>query len=166
MKKLLIAANTFILAFPVLGWAYCDKDDVLAADEAWKDAIGANIASDVVALYETRAVLLPTFGVKIIDNQAERLKYFEKLFAEIDNLHVEFDRDRHIQFVEGGAISSGDYTFRGRVHYDHEFVESPARYTFVYDEIKNENGGCELKLITHHSSEQPFGSKITQLLAQ
>ena len=92
----------------------------------------------MVALYAKKAVLLPTFGVKIIDNQGERLKYFEKLFAEIDNLTVDFDRDRHIQFVEGGAISSGDYTFKGRINYDHEFVETPARYTFVYDQIKHE----------------------------
>ena len=168
MKKLLLISNILIFAFPALGWAGgCNTWDVYQADKKWQDAIGTNEADVVVDLYAYNAVLLPTFSVQIIDNQADRFQYFKKLFTEIDELTVEYDGERYIQFVEGGAISSGDYTFRGQVHSDGDFVETPARFTFVYKQHKHEeDGGCKLELITHHSSEQPFGSKITQLLAQ
>jgi hypothetical protein len=166
MKKLLLILNIIIIACPSLSWAACNKWDVINADKAWQDAIGSNIAADVVALYAKNGVLLPTFGVKVIDTQAERFQYFSKLFREIDNLEVHFTGNRHIQFIEGGAVSSGDYVFVGEVAYDGEVVDTPARYTFVYDQIKHEDDadGCHLQLITHHSSEQPFGSKLTQLI--
>ncbi len=165
MKKLLLILNILIIACPSLSWASCNKWDVINADKAWQDAVGTNIAANVVALYATNAVLLPTFGVQIIDNQTDRLAYFAKLFKEIDDLEVFYTGNRHIQFIDGGAVSSGDYVFTGTVAYDGEDVYSPARYTFNYKQVKHEDDieGCHLQLITHHSSEQPFG-KITQLL--
>lgn len=164
---LLITSSIFMAVCANVSWASCTKWDVIEADHRWKDAIDLNNAHDVVSLYADDGILIPTFGVIIIDNQIDRLQYFKKLFKEIDHLSVHFEPGtRHIQFLEGGAVSSGFYTFKGMV--DEGDVETPARYNFIYEQIhyENEPHGCHLQLIQHHSSEQPFGNKIAQLIAE
>lgn len=167
MKKLLLTLSGLAMVAPALSMAHCTVFDVYAADAEWKNAIDSNDADDVVDLYAQDGVLIPTFGVIIIDNQIDRFEYFTKLFHEVQNLSVNFDYPtRHVQFIDGGAVSSGFYTFEGESDEGH--VEVPARYTFVYKKHHHDEGdtGCNLQLITHHSSEQPFSSTITQLIEQ
>ncbi len=173
MKKLLLV---LVVLYANVSWASCTVWDVHEADNQWKKAIDSNITENVVDLYEKHGILVPTFGLTIIDNQKDRYEYFKKLFKEVKDLKVHFDdlEDRHVQFIHGGAVSSGFYTFTGRAKDTDEDVAIPARFTFVYEEIKHDEdmGGCHLQLITHNSSEKPFGDdndltyRLTRLISQ
>jgi hypothetical protein len=148
MKKLLLISSAFILLCANVSWAVCLHSEVEAADDRWKQAIASEDVDAVTALYAENSVLVPTYSDEIYDTDKQRRKYFENLFEEVRFLRVHYQGPKHIIIHDGGAVSSGFYTFSGIQ--DWEFVEKPARYTFVY---KDSYHGCEL--ITHHSSALP-----------
>ena len=161
MKKTLLIVSMLSMAFVNVSWAFCTDRDVKAADDRWKAAIDSNDAERVAHLYAKDGILIPTFGFRVLTDKHEREEYFETLFEEIDGLSVHYDKDvSYIQFVEGGAVSSGHYQFRGRPEHDPDhLLKVDARYTFVYKNIKKDTHGCKLQLINHHSSENPIGHK-------
>lgn len=129
-------------------YATCTKAEVENADLRWANAIDSNNVDKVVSLYANKAVLLATVHTPPIVTRAGRIAYFDKFFRTYKHAQVVYDGTKYIQIFNGGAVSSGLYTFSG-IKNEHP-VKVHARYTFVYRSTTN---GCEL--ITHHSSEWP-----------
>ena len=138
-----------LLTFFSSVFAACDtKAAVEKADLRWANAIDSNNVSKVVDLYARQAVLVSTVQTPPIVTRSGRVAYFDKFFHTYKNMHVNYNGNKYIQIFNGGAVSSGLYTFSGIKQGKNTHVK--ARYTFVYRATPN---GCEL--ITHHSSEWP-----------
>jgi hypothetical protein len=111
----------------------------------WVSLFNNNDVNSIVRLYETDAVLIPTFEL-IIFNQKDRTVYFTNLFKK-ENLKCTVIYNEYKQFPNGRSdvlIANGIYIF--------SFTENgkeqnqKARYTFVFN-----NG----KIVSHHSSVDP-----------
>lgn len=143
----IIAAFTLLTFFSSI-FATCTKAEVEKADIRWAKAIDSNNVNRVVNLYAKKAVLVATVQTIPIITRQGRIAYFDKFFHTYKNAHVAYNGNKYIQIFNGGAVSSGLYTFSGITHSKKTAVK--ARYTFVYRSTLN---GCEL--ITHHSSAWP-----------
>ena len=137
-----------LLTFFSSVFATCTKAEVEKADNRWANAIDSNNVNKVVDLYAKTAVLVSTVQTPPIVTRQGRVAYFNKFFHTYKNVRVTYTDNKYIQVFNGGAVSSGLYTFSGIKHGKKTDVK--ARYTFVYRATPN---GCEL--ITHHSSEWP-----------
>ncbi len=129
-------------------YASCTKAEVEKADIRWANAIHSNNVNNAVDLYARTAVLVSTVKAPPIVTRQGRVAYFDKFFHTYKNVHVTYNGNKYIQVFNGGAVSSGLYTFSGIKHGKKTDVK--ARYTFVYRATPN---GCEL--ITHHCSAWP-----------
>lgn len=143
----IIVAFTLLTFFSSV-FATCTKAEVEKADNRWAHAIDSNNVNRVVDLYAKTAVLVSTVQTLPIVTRQGRVAYFDKFFHTYKNMHVTYSGNKYIQVFNGGAVSSGLYTFSGIKH--DKKTDVKARYTFVYRATPN---GCEL--ITHHSSEWP-----------
>ncbi len=143
-----IASVFILLSFFSSIFATCTKAEVEKADMRWAKAMDSNNVNKVVDLYAKTAVLVSTVQTPPIVTRQGRIAYFNKFFHTYKNAHVTYTDNKYIQVFNGGAVSSGLYTFSGIKHGKETDVK--ARYTFVYRATPN---GCEL--ITHHSSEWP-----------
>jgi hypothetical protein len=114
--------------------------------QKWFDAIATHDPFIVSTLYETSAVLLPTFRRKIHKTPIERLEYF-KFFMAFKALRGVVD-EQHPQIIGDVGVNSGLYHFI----FEEDGVEKIvyARFTFSY--IFEDNSW---KLISHHSSALP-----------
>ena len=124
------------------------EQQILPLFDEWNAAIQSGNPDQVVALYATDGILIPTVSNQIRHNHAEIRDYFAHFLvlepvATLDEHHVR-------EFGEL-AINSGIYTFRFANPL--EGVNGvTARYTFVYQW----RGGRWL-IIEHHSSRMPEG---------
>ena len=107
--------------------------------QLWMDRLCSRSLPAVLSLYTDTAVLLPTFGAKVLRGKAELAGYFQGFVGARPGLCGTID-----SVVEQrlGAVTafSGDYTFRWKGG------RSKARYTFVLG---------PLGITTHHSSARP-----------
>ena len=143
-----IASAFILLTFFSSVFATCTKAEVEKADNRWANAMDSNNVNKVVDLYAKTAVLVSTVQTPPIVTRQGRVAYFSKFFKTYKNARVTYTDNKYIQVFNGGAVSSGLYTFSGVKH--GKETDMKARYTFVYRATPN---GCEL--ITHHSSEWP-----------
>lgn len=146
MKKLLLVSTLFILSAYSIAWAG-EKKEVDQAFTNWRVALTSGSPENVVKLYESDAILLPTLSPKPITNQEGRIQYFSKLLAK-PKLSTSVEEE-HIKLLdESKAVISGLYTFM----YEQEgkTVKIPARYSFVFEKIKN-----NWMIAEHHSSKLP-----------
>jgi hypothetical protein len=109
----------------------------------WVSLFNNNDVNSIVRLYESDAVLIPTFEL-IIFGQKERAVYFTDLFKK-ENIRCSVVYNEYKQFRGCDVlVANGIYIF--------SFVENgqeqrqKARYTFVF------NKG---KITSHHSSVDP-----------
>ena len=110
----------------------------------WAKAVNSGEVASVVGLYEAEAVLVPTFSNTPVRGTAKIEEYFNALFSEFPDLHVEVMDGEVSQNLGGPRSLTGRYRFvRGEA-----IVE--ARYTFVVESV---NGAWLVK--THHSSPNP-----------
>ncbi|MCD6046232.1 MAG: hypothetical protein K0R48_1395 [Gammaproteobacteria bacterium] len=143
-----IMGGFILLAFFSSVFATCTKSAVEKADTRWANAIDSNNVNKVVNLYAKKAVLIATVQTTPIVTRLGLEAYFEKFFRTYKNVRVSYKGNKYIQIFNGGAASSGLYTFSGIQK--GKATQVKARYTFVYRSTAN---GCEL--ITHHSSPWP-----------
>jgi uncharacterized protein (TIGR02246 family) len=118
----------------------------------WMEALCEGDIAALLAMYDTNAVLVPTFSNDIVQGHDELQGYFEDFSGSRPNLcgevHGEISQNLH----DGHRAVSGTYTFTWGE--DPENLESDdARYTFVIQE-----GAGEWVIHTHHSSEFPYPS--------
>ena len=118
------------------------NQEIASLFQKWNDALKTRDPKNVVALYDTDAILLPTVSNQVRHNHSEITDYFEGFLAKgpvgaIDESNVRIHSDI--------AINSGVYTFTFA-----DGAKVPARFTFVY----RWNGEHWL-IIEHHSSQMP-----------
>ena len=115
----------------------------------WADCLTHSRLDELLAMYEDEAVLLPTFGSKILRGQEALRGYFTALM-ENPNLSVHLEDEQINQNAhENHRVLSGDYMFSwGADASDLTYVH--ARYTFA---LSLADGKWIAS--TQHSSVQP-----------
>ena len=108
----------------------------------WNAAIQTGKPMNVVALYDTNAILLPTISNKIRKTHAEIEDYFEAFLAKGPKGSID---ESNVRIFGDIAINSGIYTF---TFANGSSVQ--ARFTFVY-----RFNGQDYKIVEHHSSAMP-----------
>ena len=110
--------------------------------DQWNTAIQTGKPKNVVALYDTNAILLPTISNKIRKTHAEIEDYFVVFLAKGPKGII---NESNVRIFGDIAINSGIYTF--------SFANGSsvqARFTFVY-----RFNGQDYKIVEHHSSAMP-----------
>jgi hypothetical protein len=113
----------------------------------WMDTLCRGTLSDVLDLYNPRAVLIPTFSPKILQGHAEIAEYF-RTFMSREGLCGQIDSV--IQQGHTDIVSiSGLYTFGW---YENGMpAQGQARYTYVVSHAHTPSW----QIVTHHSSAMP-----------
>ena len=127
-----------------------DKEDVLAAMEAWKENLAAGTADDpskILSLYAEDGILWGTISSELRDNPALIKDYFVNAYQKLPKLTVEFIYP-HVRVYGDTAINTGYYTFS--YEKDGEMKSLPARYSFSL--VKRDG---KWLLADHHSSAMP-----------
>lgn len=127
-----------------------DKEDVLAAMEAWKQNLAVGTAGDpskILSLYAKDGILWGTISSKLRDNPALIKDYFVNAYKKLPKLTVEFI-DPHVRVYGDTAINTGYYTFSFQKN--GEMKSLPARYSFAL--VKRDG---KWLLADHHSSGMP-----------
>ena len=110
--------------------------------DKWNKAIQTGNPKNVSALYDEKAILLPTVSNKVRHNHDEIEDYFVHFLSKkpVGNIN-----EANIRIYGEIAINSGIYTFTFE---DGSSVQ--ARFTFVY-----KSNGASWNIIEHHSSQMP-----------
>lgn len=120
--------------------------EVEKAGEQWAQPLASRKVENIIALYDSQAVLLATFTNQL-DSTDKISNYFTGLFQK-EGLKVQYNEQKIRILDENTAVNCGLYTFsyteNGKV------VEVPARYTFIY-----EKKGDNWSIVQHHSSIRP-----------
>ena len=142
----MILTSLLIPGSPSLGLAG-PKEDVVAATQAWIDAMTSHDIERVVALYDPEAVLWGTRSSTLRDTPASVRDYF-KILQTVPSSYKVVLGEQRIRIYGDIAINTGTYTFSE----DREGkpVTRPARFSFVY---RNRDG--RWLIIDHHSSAVP-----------
>ena len=118
------------------------EKEILALFDSWNSALKTGNPKNVVALYETNAILLPTVSNKVRHTRDEIEDYFVHFVAKNPVGEI---NESNIRTFGDIAINSGVYTFTFE---DGSAVQ--ARFTYVY-----RWNGQDWKIIEHHSSAMP-----------
>ena len=118
------------------------KNQIASLFNTWNDALATGEPSQVVALYEKDAILLPTVSNQVRHNHSEIEDYFVNFLSKGPQGKID---ESNVRIFDTLAINSGVYTF---TFSDGASVQ--ARYTFVY----RWNGDRWL-IVEHHSSQMP-----------
>ena len=124
---------------------YENANDVI---EKWMSAVNDGAVEELLKLYDSNALLIPTFSNRLLNTSSKLREYFEKLGSR-EGLSI----DLHKKTLVTQAISNninivgGIYTWRFNV--DGEPLVFEARFTYVIDLSKS----CPI--LHHHSSQIP-----------
>ena len=151
MFRLTIYVGAALFLFGTLATAQAgDKEDVLAAMEAWKKNLAAGSAEDpskILSLYAKDGILWGTISPKLRPNPALIKDYFVNAYKKLPKLTVVF-KDPHVRVYGNTAINTGYYTFT--FEKNGKMKTLPARYSFTL--VKR---GGKWLLADHHSSGMP-----------
>lgn len=120
-------------------------EDVL---KEWLSAVNAGDLEGVLALYNEKAVLIPTFSNNLPDNPVKIRDYFETL-ASRKGLGVALhERTLNVQPITDDICAlSGIYCWRFML--DEEMMNFEARFSYLLDL------GQARPIMQHHSSQLP-----------
>ena len=118
------------------------SNEILALFEKWNSALQTGDPKVVTALYENKAILLPTISNQVRHNHEEIEDYFVEFLAKGPKGEI---NEANVRTFGDLAINSGVYTFNFN---NGEAVS--ARFTFIYHW-----NGQNWKIIEHHSSQMP-----------
>lgn len=121
---------------------------VQAVLNKWIESIERRDLAQVLALYATDAVLIPTFSDTIRDSHDKIRIYFERVMQRQGlqiALHGKTLREQRLP--QSGAILSGIYTWKFLV--EEELITYEARFSFVMDL------SAAAPILHHHSSQIP-----------
>ena len=118
------------------------KNQIAVLFNTWNDALATGEPSQVTALYEKEAILLPTVSNQVRHNHSEIEDYFVNFLSKGPQGKID---ESNVRIFDQLAINSGVYTFTFN---DGATVQ--ARYTFVY-----RWNGDQWLITEHHSSQMP-----------
>lgn len=119
------------------------ENDIAQLFAQWNQALLTENPDEVVSLYASDAVLLPTVSNQVRHNHAEIRDYFVQFLDKKPEGCVD---ESNIRVLGDIAIHSGVYTFKLKA----VNTSVQARFTYVY-----RKEGNEWKIIEHHSSAMP-----------
>ncbi|BFM17739.1 hypothetical protein R50073_39220 [Maricurvus nonylphenolicus] len=119
-----------------------NEKEIVALFEEWNNALQTGNPKNVVALYETNAILLPTVSNQVRHNHAEIEDYFVHFLAKGPKGEI---NESNVRTFGDIAINSGVYTF---TFSDGASVQ--ARFSYMY-----RWNGQRWMIIEHHSSAMP-----------
>ena len=123
------------------------RGEIVAATQAWIDAMSSHDAKRVLALYDREAVLWGTRSPTLRDNPTTVGEYFN-ILRTVPPSYKAVLGDQRIRIYGDIAINTGTYAF-SEVRDGKEIIR-PARYSFVY---RNRDG--RWLIVDHHSSAVP-----------
>jgi len=116
--------------------------------QTWMTAINCGDIDGLLALYDEKAVLFPTFSNRLISGPAKIRAYFESLGSREDLSLALHEKTVTVQPVNGSVYSmSGIYCWRFAV--DGELLSFEARFSYVMDL------DLPSPILHHHSSQIP-----------
>ncbi len=114
----------------------------------WMSAVGDGDVEALTALYDARAVLIPTFSNRLLSNPESIRSYFERLCSR-EELSIAL----HEKTLGVTALSEQIQTLHGiycwRFAVDGELLSFEARFSYVLDL------GLSSPVLQHHSSQIP-----------
>jgi len=119
--------------------------DVLAQ---WMRAVNSGDIEGLLGLYDSQAVLIPTFSNRLLNTRERLREYFEKLCSREDISIALHEKTLLVQELHGKTYSlSGIYNWRFAV--DGELLNFEARFSYVMDLSRPS------PILHHHSSQIP-----------
>ena len=119
-----------------------NTNEIESLFDNWNSALQTGDVKNVVALYDTSAILLPTVSNQVRHNHQEIENYFISFLEREPQVEI---NESNVRIFANLAINSGVYTFTFKGD-----VKVQARFTFVY---RKDTDGW--KIIEHHSSAMP-----------
>ena len=114
----------------------------------WMDGINTGDIEKLVNLYDSNAVLIPTFSNRLLDSNEKIKDYFEKVGTK-DNLSISL----HEKTVKVQELDNELYCVSGIYKWcfsiDDEPLTFEARFSYVFDLKKSS------PILNHHSSQIP-----------
>ncbi len=122
-----------------------NKQDVL---EQWMQAVNHGDVESLLGLYDSQAVLIPTFSNRLLNTTDKLRAYFEKLGSREDLSIALHEKTLMIQNLQNEvSLVSGIYNWRFAV--DGEVLNFEARFSYIVDLSKPN------PIVHHHSSQIP-----------
>ena len=114
----------------------------------WMQAVNNGDLEGLMALYDDKAVLIPTFSNRLLHTPAALRDYFQKLAAREDLSIALHEKTLSIRLIVNDVYGvHGIYCWRFVV--DEELLSFEARFSYVLDVAR------EKPIIQHHSSQIP-----------
>lgn len=116
--------------------------------EQWMQAVNNGDVDGLLGLYDSQAVLIPTFSNRLLNTPDKLRAYFEKLGSREDLSIALHEKTLIIQDLQNEIFSlSGIYNWRFVV--DGELLNFEARFSYVIDLSRPS------PILHHHSSQIP-----------
>ena len=114
----------------------------------WMQAVNSGNVEILLALYNEKAVLIPTFSNRLLGNPAKIREYFELLSTREELSIALHEKTLDIQAIKDDVFAMhGIYCWRFMI--DGELLSFEARFSYVLDMgLPNPN-------LQHHSSQIP-----------
>ena len=114
----------------------------------WMQAVNAGDLEALLALYDEKAVLIPTFSNRLLSKPESLRDYFSKLCARDDLSIALHEKTLNIQCISNDIHAShGIYCWRFAI--DEELLSFEARFSYVFDLARPR------PILHHHSSQIP-----------
>jgi hypothetical protein len=116
--------------------------------EQWMQAVNNGDVESLLGLYDSQAVLIPTFSNRLLNKPDKLREYFEKLGSREELSIALHEKTLIVQELQNQIFSlSGIYNWRFIV--DGELLNFEARFSYVVDLSRPS------PILHHHSSQIP-----------
>lgn len=116
--------------------------------EQWMQAVNNGDVNNLLGLYDSQAVLIPTFSNRLLNTPDKLREYFEKLGSREELSIALHEKTLIVQELQNPIFSlSGIYNWRFIV--DGELLNFEARFSYVVDLSRPS------PILHHHSSQIP-----------
>jgi hypothetical protein len=117
--------------------------------EQWMQAVNNGDIECLLALYDSQAVLIPTFSNRLLDTPDKLRDYFEKLASREDLSIALHEKTVIVQEIDSQDVYSLSGIYNWRFDIDGELFNFEARFSYVIDLSKPN------PILHHHSSQIP-----------
>ena len=115
---------------------------------AWMSFINKRDVEGLMALYDARAIMIPTFSNRLLNTPEKIRKYFDNLIAREDLSIALHENTLSVQALPNQLYAlCGIYCWRFAV--EGELLSFEARFSFVLDLTQDQ------PILQHHSSQIP-----------
>jgi len=116
--------------------------------DQWMNAVNNGDVEALLGLYDSQAILIPTFSNRLLNTPEKLREYFEKLGSREELSIALHEKTLLVQQLQENSFTlSGIYNWRFAV--DGELLNFEARFSYFVD-LSREN-----PILHHHSSQIP-----------